>query len=192
MNWYRSNRRNLKKLNYTPLQIEDVTFYVARSTTQSMHITVKSDMKAYAVCNYVAKQSEFEEFLREHLDWARKAIEEQKKDYEKIRSTPITDDEKEKLHKKLDIFVKRYEILMETKVNKWNIRKLKAIWGDCHKENREITFSLQLARCNDNFIEYVVVHEMAHLFEFNHSRKFWNIVEKYIPDYKIRKKEFTC
>ena len=36
--------------------------------------------------------------------------------------------------------------------------------------------------------EYVVVHELAHLFEMNHSKNFWKIVENYIPDYKLRRK----
>ena len=37
-------------------------------------------------------------------------------------------------------------------------------------------------------IEYVVMHEIAHLIEMNHSKKFWGIVEKYMPDYKTRQK----
>lgn len=189
MNWFRQNR--FKKLNYTPVEVDGVTFYVARSSTRSMHITVKSDLKAYAVCNYVTSEAEFTKFLRDHVEWVKKAVEEQKKDMSGVNDTPVTNEERERLRKKIDIYVKRYEVLMGTKVKKWSIRDMSARWGSCTVEDKTIRFALNLAHCSDEFIEYLVVHEMAHLFVASHSREFWNIVEKYIPDFKLRKHMYT-
>ncbi len=60
-------------------------------------------------------------------------------------------------------------------------------WGSCSAKNR-LSFSCRLMRMPQQFIEYVVVHELAHIREKNHSKAFYAIVEKYLPDWKERKK----
>ena len=61
-------------------------------------------------------------------------------------------------------------------------------WGSCSTK-KNINFSWRLAMADDEVIDYVVVHELAHLKEMNHSKKFWAIVESMIPDYKKCKKQ---
>lgn len=68
------------------------------------------------------------------------------------------------------------------------IKKLKTRWGSCSPYQNKVVFNLSLIKTPIKCIEYVVVHELAHFKEQNHSKKFYNIVEKYIPDWKIRKK----
>ena len=60
-------------------------------------------------------------------------------------------------------------------------------WGSCTADNR-LTFSFRLLYAPKGAIEYVVVHELAHVKHKNHSKAFWLEVEKYIPDYKIWRK----
>ena len=59
--------------------------------------------------------------------------------------------------------------------------------GSCSSK-KTLNFSYRLMLYPHEAIEYVCVHELAHLIEMNHSRKFWSIVEAYMPDYKARKK----
>ena len=61
-------------------------------------------------------------------------------------------------------------------------------WGSCSGK-KSINFSWRLIMADDDVIDYVVVHELAHLTEMNHSKKFWAIVEKILPDYKARQKQ---
>jgi predicted metal-dependent hydrolase len=61
-------------------------------------------------------------------------------------------------------------------------------WGSCGAQNN-LCFSWRLALVDDGLIDYVVVHELAHMKEMNHSAKFWAIVEKVIPDYRERRKK---
>ena len=69
------------------------------------------------------------------------------------------------------------------------IRKMTTRWGVCNTKTHQITLNLELMHYNIECLNYVIVHELSHLIEANHSRVFWNIVEKYYPDYKsIRKK----
>jgi len=58
-------------------------------------------------------------------------------------------------------------------------------WGSC-SSRKSLNFSWRLIMAEDNVIDYVVVHELAHLVEMNHSARFWAVVAKVLPDYKER------
>ena len=72
--------------------------------------------------------------------------------------------------------------------NKVRIKDIKYAWGSCSSK-RNITINLKLANKGEKVIEYVVLHEMCHLREMNHSKKFWDLVEENMSDYKIYKKK---
>lgn len=59
-------------------------------------------------------------------------------------------------------------------------------WGGCYS-NRRVTFSWRIVLAPLPVIDYVVVHELAHLKERNHSHKFWKLVETILPDYRVRR-----
>ena len=61
-------------------------------------------------------------------------------------------------------------------------------WGSCHPDGN-ILLNWRLVQMPLKLIDYVVVHELAHLKEMNHSPRFWRTVAKVIPDYAVRKKE---
>ncbi len=64
------------------------------------------------------------------------------------------------------------------------IGKMTRKWGYCNKSKKLIKLNLELIKYSINEIDYVIIHELSHLIEFNHSKKFWDIVKKYKPDYK--------
>lgn len=71
---------------------------------------------------------------------------------------------------------------------KLKIRTMKTRWGVCNKRDDSITINANLIRETIDKLDYVIVHELSHFIHFNHSRSFWNCVEKYAPNYKkIRK-----
>ena len=69
-----------------------------------------------------------------------------------------------------------------------HITSAKTRWGSCSGKN-SINFSWRLVMAGDDVIDYVVVHELAHIKEHNHSLRFWAIVKSVLPDYKDRQKE---
>ena len=64
------------------------------------------------------------------------------------------------------------------------IRKMTSRWGSCIPKKNQITLNSQLIHYQERFIDYVVIHEYAHLIQPNHSKAFYAIIEKYMPDYK--------
>lgn len=85
----------------------------------------------------------------------------------------------------------RTEILARTnnfKVRKTSIRNQKTRWGSCSISGA-LSFNFKLMQFREEVIDYVIVHELCHLAEMNHSRKFWNIVGSIVPEYKSLRKE---
>jgi predicted metal-dependent hydrolase len=64
-----------------------------------------------------------------------------------------------------------------------SIRDQRTRWGSCSSRGN-LAFNWRLVMTPPGVLQYVVVHELAHLFELNHSKDFWDIVAKYFPDYK--------
>lgn len=64
------------------------------------------------------------------------------------------------------------------------IRNMTSRWGSCIPSKNQITLNLQLIHYDEKFVEYVVLHEYAHLIQPNHSKAFYHVIEKYMPDYK--------
>ena len=95
----------------------------------------------------------------------------------------------EKLKAILDEYLDKYIKLLEITINYYHIKKLTSAWGIYHKRENYISFNFDLIEKELDCIEYVVLHELCHIFYMNHQKEFWNLVEKYMPDYKIKRKK---
>ncbi len=80
-----------------------------------------------------------------------------------------------------------FSSLMDVQATAVRITSARTRWGSCNS-NGNVNFSWYLVMAPEDKIDYVVVHELAHMLEMNHSRRFWAIVEKYIPDRKQKRK----
>ena len=70
------------------------------------------------------------------------------------------------------------------------IRNMKN-WGNCRYHDKRITLNLNLAKKDIECLEYVMIHELCHLIEFNHSKKFKMLMDKYCPNWKEIKKRLN-
>ena len=81
--------------------------------------------------------------------------------------------------------------LMGVKPAQVKITGARTRWGSCSGRGN-LNFSWRLMLADEREIDYVVVHELAHLREMNHSPRFWAVVEAVMPDYRERKKSLTA
>ncbi|MCG6153885.1 M48 family metallopeptidase [Leptospira bandrabouensis] len=94
---------------------------------------------------------------------------------------------KDLLLQKVLPLVEKISLTLNTKVTKISIKPMRSLWGSCNSKN-QISINLSLVHCPDYIIEYIILHEIAHTIEHNHSSKFWKIVESQNPNYKIAEK----
>lgn len=76
-----------------------------------------------------------------------------------------------------------YSRIMATNFKKIRLNGAKTQWGSCNTK-QTITLNWRLILGNQDIIDYVIVHELSHLFHLNHSSKFWQKVESVLPNYK--------
>ena len=86
---------------------------------------------------------------------------------------------KEYIPKRVEEYSKKYNF----EYNLVKIKNLNSRWGSCSSK-KNLSFNLKLMYFNSNIIDYVIVHELCHLKEMNHSTKFWDLVRSIVPNYK--------
>ncbi|MEF9951169.1 MAG: SprT family zinc-dependent metalloprotease [Clostridium sp.] len=81
-------------------------------------------------------------------------------------------------------YIDKWEGITGLKVLQVTIKSMKTRWGSCNHRLAKINLNLEMIRKNRGFIDYVVLHEIAHIKHNNHSKEFWDFVKGYIPNYK--------
>lgn len=82
-----------------------------------------------------------------------------------------------------------WEKKMGVRVHAYGVRKMKTLWGSCNIRAGRIWLNLDLARRSEACIEAILVHEMVHLKERLHNKRFYAFMDSYLPDWKERERE---
>lgn len=96
---------------------------------------------------------------------------------------------KNEIEKILPNIVETFSKKMNLYPTSISYRKNKRTWGSCNFKNG-LNFNILLMKFPLEIMQYVVIHELSHIKHKNHSKNFWNLVEKYCPNYKQIEKEF--
>ena len=84
--------------------------------------------------------------------------------------------------------LRKFSAIMNARYSGFRVTAAKTRWGSCSSK-KSLCFSWRLLMAEDDVIDYVVVHELAHTFEMNHSPRFWALTGRVIPDYTEKKKK---
>lgn len=132
-----------------------------------------------------------EKIIEKHKDWIYKKFQAIKSSKAEAQRRELNYEcSEEEFRELIHEFVKKFSSELDVTVNKVYFRKMKSRWGSCSSRNN-ISINRYLKYLPDSLIEYVVFHEMAHLIELNHSRRFWSIICQKFNDYKETEKELS-
>lgn len=100
---------------------------------------------------------------------------------------PVPEELRPVLYARIGPLVEYWADRMSLKPPTYSVRRMKTRWGTCNTQRRHITIALELARRDDELLEYVIVHELTHLIERGHGAEFKAIMSFYLPEWhKLR------
>lgn len=95
------------------------------------------------------------------------------------------------LKKALPPLIEKWQPIMGVEVKKFFVQKMKTRWGSCNYTQGNVRFNSQLAKKPPACLEYVVVHELAHLLEPSHNACFHSLMSQFLPNWKLIKAELN-
>jgi hypothetical protein len=131
-----------------------------------------------------------EEFIASKADWVltrldyflrhpgRPQLGRGRRDYLKYKEAA-----RELVKAKLEIFNRHYRLSFK----QMKIKNQKSRWGSCSRRGN-LNFNYKISKLPEALADYIIVHELCHLAEFNHGGKFWQLVAQTIPDWRERRK----
>ena len=72
------------------------------------------------------------------------------------------------------------------------VQKMKTRWGSCNIANGNIRLNTELVKKPKELLEFVVVHELTHLLEKNHSKRFYSLMDKFMPSWKEKSRQLDA
>lgn len=164
-------------------------YTLIRSKRKSVSIQVDENCNITIRAPLRISQKEIDKILQDKKTWLEKTIVLQREKKKQIKQ--YSEDEIKLLRKKakeiIPSKVEYYAEIMQVNPNSVKINSAKKRYGSCSGANN-LNFSLFLMDKDERFIDYVVVHELAHIKHHNHSKDFYRFIEQFMPDYKERMK----
>ncbi len=164
-------------------------YTLIRSKRHTVALEVRPDLTIVVRAPNRMPQREITKFLKKNEEWLRGAL--QRTEAKKRREDAISSRETE-LRQKANTYLPertaQWAATMGVSPTSVRITSAKTRFGSCSPKNR-ICYSWRLMAYPKEAVDYVIVHELAHILQKNHSAKFYAVVEKYLPDWKERKRE---
>ena len=162
---------------------------IIRSARKSLSLQLKEDGSLLLRIPFSVKTADAMSFAKKNEAWILRHLgrlgseNSTKKRYTEIEIQQY----KKKLRPVLEHRVVYYAELMGVTYGRIAIRDQKTRWGSCSARGN-LNFNWRLVLMPPEILDYVVVHELAHRLEMNHSSRFWTIVAQMLPDYAVRRK----
>ena len=167
-------------------------YQVIRSARKTMTLEVRRDGNVIVRAPLRTGLPRIKRFVNQKQEWVLGCLERTKEYREqKPLSADLSESKrnvyirkaKETITKRVSYFAR----LMGVSYRNITIREQKTRWGSCSSE-KNLNFNWKLVLLAPELLDYVVVHELAHRREMNHSKNFWKIVEAELPDYRERRR----
>lgn len=171
--------------------IEDRTIPVVleRKERKTLSIGIREDGVLLIKAPLHMRQAVIDRFITQKRFWIYKQLqrmEEGRKNqivYSKEQERALRQEARNRLTQRTDY----YKTILGVEYNRIRIADQKTRWGSCSSTGT-ISYNWHLVLLPDAILDYVVVHELCHRLQMNHSKEFWKLVEQVLPDYRTRRK----
>ena len=136
-------------------------------------------------------EREIAAFVAQKAEWISKTQERIAARPAPLDPGPVAEELRAELKAKIPGLVDYWADRMGLVAPSWGVRRMTTRWGTCNIQRRHITLALELARRDDELLEYVIVHELAHLYESGHGPAFYAVMDRYLPGWKAKRKELN-
>ena len=167
---------------------------IIRSSRRTLSLQVKNDGQVIVRAPRHVTLQEIAAFVRKNSAWLHKHLEKVRKEKELNAASPVQPLTMEDIQKLADEALRvipgrvaHFAPLVGVTYGRITVRNQRTRWGSCSSKGN-LNFNCLLMLAPPGILDYVVVHELCHRKEMNHSPKFWAEVAKVMPDYKERQK----
>lgn len=163
------------------------SYQIIRSDRKTIGIQIMPDGSVVVRCPKRMRLDDIRKFVESKSDWIEKHL----AGHDLAAPEKLTEPELKQLREKTRQLVtaraKHFAAIIGVQYNQIAIRMQRTRWGSCSSKGN-LNFNCLLGLTPPEVLDYVVVHELCHLIEMNHSKQFWDAVEKNMPDYKVHRK----
>ena len=163
-----------------------LSYNVIRTDRMTIVIQIKPDGTVIVRCPKRMAMAEVRRFVESKSAWIEKHLEKCSSQRQEKYTEPELKALREQARVLVTQSVQHYAPLVGVSYKQITIRTQHTRWGSCSSKGN-LNFNCLLALVPREVLDYVVVHELCHRKEMNHSDRFWNEVARIIPDYKSRK-----
>jgi predicted metal-dependent hydrolase len=134
--------------------------------------------------------AEAERFLKAKSAWIERAVSRQQESAKRTIQLPLGDFKTDKKHALQFVLdkLRHWNQVYGFEFKRVTVRNQKTKWGSCSRRG-SLNFNFRILYLSPELADYLVVHELCHLGEMNHSRRFWTLVSRAIPDYKTKRRQ---
>lgn len=138
-----------------------------------------------------AKQSVIHAFVVSRTDWIRRQQQLALDLPAPLTAGPETEALRREMRESVPPLMAYWADRMGLAVPRLSLRRMTSRWGTCNSVKKHVTLNLELGRRDPELLEYVIVHELAHLYEPNHSKRFYAVMDKYLPGWQGKRRELN-
>lgn len=174
----------IRKINQIPIKIE-------YRKVKNINLYIKPpDGHILVTAPRAISKRKIMEFIKSKETWIEKAREKVIKAQEKENQCyagTITNEQLDLLKSNIQKYAQKWEPQMGVHASSWTLREMKTRWGSCTVNTGRIRINKKLALYPEICLEYIIVHELCHLLEPSHNKRFKDLMTQFLPDWKERR-----
>ena len=171
------------------LHTEPSPYTVTRKRIRTLRLTVKAPDGAVHVSAppHVSERA-IAAFVASKEDWIAKHQQRISTQPAPLQAGAETERLRRQLRRDAPPLIAYWADRMGVPVPALSVRRMTSRWGSCNKEQLRMSLSVELARRDPELLEYVIVHELAHLIEPSHNEHFYAVMNQYLPDWRSKRR----